>query len=704
MLELQEREWELYRQKFDNVVAQYDEKLALIQHRQAMIEQSITDTETHGYIVSKNYYNALAENEKEQIKNLTDRRKSMLNALNDAVKNGKIVRGSTGWNEMVTEINEVTQSIAEANTKLVEYSNNMRDIDWSIFDLLETRISYIADEADFLIKLMDNSKLFDDNGQLTNTGMATMGMHAQDYNVYMSQAQKYAEEIQRINKDIAEDPYNQTIVNRRQELLGLQRDVILSAESEKNAIQDMVKQGIDLELDALKSLIDSYNDALESQKDLYQQQKKTAEQTKKIASLEKQLAAYSGDNSEENRLRVQKIRNELSDARQELQESQYEQYISDQKEILDDFYGQYEDILNSRLDNLDLLVNDMIDATNANAETISDTIREESKKVGYDLTEEMEKIWSKESIAQNIPVLQTISDGILDGTTTLNTTIKSIDKSIKDMVKWLDDRANGDVTNDNGSGAENTPESSGKVSAPTKSGSTSKKSDSKKTKDKKKSKDTNKRTTKEKYGVALAIWDGGYGWGTGDTRKTRLKKKGFDPTEIQKIVNKMDKDGYVHNGTWKGKYQGITSLSAYHYNKFARGSKNIGYDQYAWTQENGPEIIVRKSDGAILTPLSKNDSVLTASATKNIWDMANTPNDFILKSLQGANGIPRIAHGGAQVTQNFENVTFSMPNVRSYDEMLRQMQHDNNFEKLINSMTLDVIAGKSSFNKYKAIR
>lgn len=709
MLELQEREWELYRQKFDNVVAQYDEKLALIQHRQAMIEQSITDTETHGYIVSKNYYNALAENEKEQIKNLTDRRKSMLNALNDAVKNGKIVRGSTGWNEMVTEINEVTQSIAEANTKLVEYSNNMRDIDWSIFDLLETRISYIADEADFLIKLMDNSKLFDDNGQLTNTGMATMGMHAQDYNVYMSQAQKYAEEIQRINKDIAEDPYNQTIVNRRQELLGLQRDVILSAESEKNAIQDMVKQGIDLELDALKSLIDSYNDALESQKDLYEQQKKTAEQTKKIASLEKQLAAYSGDNSEENRLRVQKIRNELSDARQELQESQYEQYISDQKEILDDFYGQYEDILNSRLDNLDLLVSDMIDATNANAETISDTIREESKKVGYDLTEEMQKIWSKESIAQNIPVLQTISDGILDGTTTLNTTIKSIDKSIKDMVKWLDDRANGDVTNDNGSGAENTPESSGKVSASTKSGSTSKKSDSKKTTDKKKSKDTKKKKSnggdgKAKVGDYVTFKSGSYygnSYGGGGSGSKNRGKKVY----ITKINSAKSAVYPYHISTGKRFGSGdlgwvkLSQLTGY-----ASGKYNVFGDELAWTQERGREMIIRRSDGAVLTPLSRGDSVLNAQATKNIWDMANTPNDFILKSLQGANGIPRIAHGGAQVTQNFENVTFSMPNVRSYDEMLRQMQHDNNFEKLINSMTLDVIAGKSSFNKYKAIR
>lgn len=421
------------------------------------------------------------------------------------------------------------------------------------------------------------------------------------------------------------------------------------------------------------------------------------------------MAAYSGDNSEENRLRVQKIRNELSDARQELQESQYDQYISDQKEILDDFYGQYEDILNSRLDNLDLLVNDMIDATNANAETISDTIREESKKVGYDLTEEMEKIWSKESIAQNIPVLQTISDGILDGTTTLNTTIKSIDKSIKDMVQWLDDRANGDVTNDNGSGAENTKESSGKVSTSTKSGSTTKKSDSKKTTDKKKSKDTKKKKSnggdgKAKVGDYVTFKSGSYygnSYGGGGSGSKNRGKKVY----ITKINSAKSAVYPYHISTGKRFGSGdlgwvkLSQLTGY-----ASGKYNIFGDELAWTQERGREMIIRRSDGAVLTPLSRGDSVLNAQATKNIWDMANTPNDFILKSLQGANGIPRIAHGGAQVTQNFENVTFSMPNVRSYDEMLRQMQHDNNFEKLINSMTLDVIAGKSSFNKYKAIR
>jgi hypothetical protein len=31
-------------------------------------------------------------------------------------------------------------------------------------------------------------------------------------------------------------------------------------------------------------------------------------------------------------------------------------------------------------------------------------------------------------------------------------------------------------------------------------------------------------TANEKKGVSAAIWDGGYGWGTGETRRKRLKE------------------------------------------------------------------------------------------------------------------------------------------------------------------------------------
>ena len=114
---------------------------------------------------------------------------------------------------------------------------------------------------------MSSDKLFDDNGKLTDKGMATMGLHGQNYNTYMHQADKYAEEIIKLNDEITKDPYDQDLINRRDELIGLQREMILAAEDEKNAIKSLVEESIDLELSALDDLITKYQDALDSQKD-----------------------------------------------------------------------------------------------------------------------------------------------------------------------------------------------------------------------------------------------------------------------------------------------------------------------------------------------------------------------------------------------------------------------------------------------------
>ena len=94
-----------------------------------------------------------------------------------------------------------------------------------------------------------------------------MGQHGVKYNVYMAQANKYAQEMQKINKELANDPYNKDLLDRRQELLEAQQEAILNAEDEKNAIKDMVENGIEKELDALQDLIDKRNDALDTEKD-----------------------------------------------------------------------------------------------------------------------------------------------------------------------------------------------------------------------------------------------------------------------------------------------------------------------------------------------------------------------------------------------------------------------------------------------------
>ena len=77
-----------------------------------------------------------------------------------------------------------------------------------------------------------------------------------------------------------------------------------------------------------------------------------------------------------------------------------------------------------------------------------------------------------------------------------------------------------------------------------------------------------------KQGVALAIWNGGFGWGNGTTRRNRLDEKGFDPDEIQRII-----DATNPNGNWRDRY-GISDLNKYSYSSFDTGGYTGAWGSY----------------------------------------------------------------------------------------------------------------------------
>ena len=146
---------------------------------------------------------------------------------------------------MQNDINSVKESIQKSETAVIEFNNSIREIKWERFEYLQEQISNITDEANFMIDLMENTDLFTDNGKFTDTGMATLGLRGQNYNVYMAQADKYAEELKKLNAEIAKDPNNTTLLQHRQELLEAQRDSIIAAEDEKQAIKDLVANCIE---------------------------------------------------------------------------------------------------------------------------------------------------------------------------------------------------------------------------------------------------------------------------------------------------------------------------------------------------------------------------------------------------------------------------------------------------------------------------
>ena len=686
---LREEESKLYAQRFENLQTQYDGILQGYEHTETMLNEYISQAEEQGYIVSKKYYDALITNEKQNINALKQEQAELIKARDEAVASGAIAEGSEEWHNMNAEIDGVTQSIEESNTKLIEWGNSIRELDWQIFDLIQERISGITDEANFLIDLMSGKKLFEDDGKLTDQGFATMGLHAQNYNTYMYQADAYGEEVAKLDAQIAQDPYNQELINQRNEYLNLQRESISNAEQEKEAILDLVEEGYNAQLDSLQELIDKKNEALESERDLYEYQKKVKEQTKEIASLEKQLAAYAGDDSEEAKQKIQQIKVNLESARQDLQETEYDKFIDDTSSLLDSLYEEYELLLNQRLDNTDALLGQVIESANANAASIQDTLTSEAKNVGVTLSDSMNSIWSGADGSVK-SVLTMYGEDFKTKSATIITTLNGIKSSVNSMVSSLNKEATTKTTaNKTTTSAKKNPTTSSSTTKTTTT--TTKKSSS--------------GDGKPKIGDRVKYVSGQYYYDSQGKKPLGSHNKG----EYVYITNINTRDWATHGyhistGNKLGKgdlgWLKLNQLSGY-----ASGKEKFYDDENAWTQEDGREFIVRPSDGAILTPIAKGDSVLNAAASGNIWNMANSPAKFIKENLGiGGASVPNTQNVNNTYTQHIDNVVFDFKNVKNYDEMLAQMQKDKNFENLVLSMSIDRIAGRSKLGKGKSIR
>ena len=705
------------KKKLDNIAAYYDSFMSQWENRSSMIETYMDRMQTQGYNLSTKFYEAQIEQEQSIVDNLSEKYKAMKRNFEAAVQNGDITKGTQEYYEMKDSVDQVANSLAEAENKVFELQASIRDLKWEQFDQLQDSISRITSESDFLIDLMSHKDMFDDDGKMTEQGLATLGLHGVNYNTYMAQADKYKKEMLRISEELAKDPYNQKLIDRKNELVDAQQKSILSAENEKDAMKDLIKDGIENELDSLQDLIDKYLDAIQAQKDLYDYQKKIREKTEEIASLQKQLASLQGDNSEENKAKLQELKNSLKDAQEDLEDTQYEKFISDQKELLDNLKNEYEEILNKRLDNIDGLLSDMISEINSNASQISDTLRTEAASVGYDLSTEMQNVWNATNDVNG--VIAAYDSNFSSTMTGVSSAIDDIYKRQQEMINAIDSMAGKLVQKVQEETADpvvgeleevNQKPNKNNVAEGNPTPDPPKVSDKDSVKDavlvdpdepKKKPNKTNGTKTgnnKAEVGDKVTFVSGVYhaaSDGTGATGNYYLGKK----VKITRI-NKGSKYPYAIDSA-DGKTQlGWVKLSQL--KGYASGSKSIPSDQYGWTQELGTESLIRKRDGAIVTPFERGDMVLDADATKNLWDMMNDPSGFINGTIDDELSSPVSSMGvGSNTVNNFDNITFDLPNVVDSKQFMNEMINNRKFEQLIRTMTVDRMLGKSSASKYK---
>lgn len=693
---------QLAKSRFDNIQSQFEEVLGKVNSITDLYGKDNDLLEEQGWFASTLLNSSMIEQEQKNLEKLEQERDALTKALNSAMASGKIEAESEDWYSMQSAIDDCTSSIYDAKKALVEYDNAIRQINWDAFDRTRDDVSNLIDETQFLVDLLKDEDITDDNGNMNDNGKAAQALIAQKYQLYLNQAKAYKDEILKINEELANDPYDKELLDRKQELIKAQQDAINSSISEKDALKDLVQEGYDTFLDKLDEVIQKYKDLMSQQKDAYDYEKSIAEKTKALNALEKQYSAVQGDNSEEGKKNIQQLKDQINSAKDDLKDTEYEKLISDTEKILDQLQSDVKSWLDGRLDSFDITMQEIIDQSNENASNISQTITSTAENYGYKLSESMSSIWSinANNITNGInSVLGDFSNKFVEGNNAINKVCGDINAAVQGLLANSNAEAQRVADEIARQQAEQNANTDGGYSD---GGGSSGGGD-----------DWSDNWDNSDSGSSD---DGGGSWGDwfyhleDDYPKDLLE---IDTSIVDRLkANDIDSsfgaraDYYSAMGG-DGEYYGssdqnIWMLDQLKSHGYRKGTKSATAGIHRTDEDGlGSEVIFSKKYGT-LRKLDAGDMVFNADQVEKLWNLSKgitAPNMYMDNLGAKLPDIPNISNNLAnKVDVEFGDVTLSLPNVHNYEDFMKQMVSDKRFLKAVQEGTLGQVLGRNSLN------
>lgn len=691
---------QLAKSRFDNIQSQFEEVLGKVNSIKDLYSKDNDLLEEQGWFASTLLNNSMIEQEQKNLVKLEQERDALTKALNSAMASGKIEVESEDWYSMQSAIDDCTSSIYDAKKALVEYDNAIRQINWDAFNRTRDDVSNLIDETQFLVDLLKDEDITDDNGNMNDNGKAAQALIAQKYQLYLNQAKAYKDEILKINEELANDPYDKELLDRKQELIKAQQEAINSSISEKEALKDLVQEGYDTFLDKLDEVIQKYKDLMNQQKDAYDYEKSIAEKTKALNALEKQYSAVQGDNSEEGKKNIQQLKDQINTAKDDLKDTEYEKLISDTQAILDNLADTTKTWLDERLDSFDITMQEIIDQSNENASNISQTITNTAENYGYKLSESMSNIWSTN--ANNITnginsVLGDFSNKFVEGNNAINKVCGDINAAVQGLLKNSNDEAQRVADEIARQQAEQNANTDGGYSD---GGGSSGGGDD--WSDNWDSSDSGSSDDSGSDGVDWIYEEDSYPKDLLDIENSIV-----DRLKYNSIASSFGaRAGYYEQITGDSDYYGtaeqnIRLLNYLKNNGYRKGTKSATAGIHRTDEDGlGSEVIFSKKYGT-LRKLDTGDMVFNKDQVEKLWNLSKgMPNMFVDNLGANLPDISNISNNLAnKVDVSYGDVTLSFPNVHNYEDIMKQMQKDPKAEKMIQEMTLGQTLGRNSLSK-----
>lgn len=677
----------LAKSRFDNIKSQYEEQINQVDEYNNLLQKELDIIETKGWISSTFLNESMKEQDMANLERLKDERTALTNALDS----GKIEKYSEQWYDMQSSINSVSSAIYDAEKAIISYDKAIRQVNWDAFDRTRDNVEDLISETEFLVELLKDKGITDDNGNITKEGKASQALLVQKYQLYLSQAQKYKDEILKIDEELANNPYDKELLDRKQELIEKQQESIKSSIDEKNAIKDLVEEGYNDFIDKLGDAIDKYKELMSTMKDAYDYEKSIREKTEALNALEKQYSAYQGDNSEEGKKNIQQLKDQINTAKDDLSDTEYEKLISDTEKLLDDLQDNVKTWVDERLDQLDTTIQEIIDSSNQNASDISQTINDTANSFGVKLSQNMADIWkgNTDTITSVFNNFGTKFDNTM---TTLNNVVESISGKVQEMLQ---------IANEEAARKQAELEEQRRQQEAANNSS------------------SNNSSYDYNYEPDYGDYSGGDDNSSSSDGVDWIYEENYYPRDLlnidQSVVDRLKWNNFASSfaarsqyydqmggeGQYYGTYdQNVWMLDYLKNNGYRKGTKSATKGLHIYDEDNpGSEVLVTKY--GVLRQFDSGDTVFNKEQVQKLWDMSKgiTPNMGLSNVTSKLPDIPVNSKSMSnKMDVQFGDVTLSLPNVQNYEDFMKQMVRDKRFVKAIQEGTLGQVLGHNSLN------
>lgn len=405
----------LRQEEVDNIKANYDERRKILEtgiinndgsrrtYGEQYYKNQVDLIESRGLVVDSSWYQEQNKIERDKIAENEKERNELIAKLSN------FTEGTTEWYNLQSDIADCDNSIVDAQKTINENSSSIRGLKDSIDEKIGEFLKSSTNELDFIAGLKYGDETDSDTGAFTDTGNLHALIDGLKIAFGKSGAEKFGQELETLKKLYSSNASREqweeagffgyfnddgslntkAVEDKKKSLIDEDQSYINMQIDGEKALIELGKQKYEAQKSYLQDIIDAKKEALNIEKDLYDYEKNIADKTKSVANLQKQINALQGDDSEEGRARLAKLQVSLDDAQKDLQDTEYERYISDQQNMLDNLMEEYEDLITNLMKDTDKILLDMYDYIRSNESSLGDLFVQSSEKYGYATSQDL---------------------------------------------------------------------------------------------------------------------------------------------------------------------------------------------------------------------------------------------------------------------------------------------------------------------------